>query len=90
MKLVQREALEAKAGGRSEHGQGGGRRLHYLDRAQRAVKFGGASRKPTGNRRECARVEISETDVAARTHGSQRRHRGADVVATGKANVFGI
>jgi len=28
--------------------------------------------------------------VAARNHGSQRRHRGRNRIATGKANVFGF
>ena len=51
--LLQREVLEAKAGGASTV-TGGGRRLHYLDSAQRAIQSGGASRKPTGNERECA------------------------------------
>ena len=53
VKFLQREALEARPR-RSEHCQGGGRRLHYLDSAQRAVQSGGASRKPTGTGRECA------------------------------------
>ena len=35
--LLQREVLEAEAGGASTV-TGGGRRLHYLDGAQRAVK----------------------------------------------------
>jgi len=53
MKLLSREVLEARPR-RSEHCQGGGRRLHYLDSAQRAIQSGGASRKPTGKGRECA------------------------------------
>ena len=35
-------------------------------------------------------IEIPENDVAARNHGSQRRHRGRHRIATGKANVFGF
>jgi len=31
-----------------------------------------------------------QIDVAARNHGSQRRHRGRIRIATGKANVFGF
>jgi hypothetical protein len=44
--LLQREALEASPGGASTV-TGGGRRLHYLDSAQRAVQSKGDSRKPT-------------------------------------------
>ena len=40
--LLQREALEASPGGASTV-TGGGRRLHYLDSAQRAVKSKGDS-----------------------------------------------
>jgi hypothetical protein len=35
-------------------------------------------------------MEIAESDVAARNHGSQRRHRWRHRIATGKANVFGL
>jgi hypothetical protein len=35
-------------------------------------------------------IEIPKNDVAARNHGSQRRHRGRRRIATGKANVFGF
>jgi hypothetical protein len=35
-------------------------------------------------------IEIAESDVAARNHGSQRRHRWRYRIATGKANVFGF
>ena len=57
MKLVQREALEAKPLA-SEHGQGGTEATtrSILDGAQRAIKWNGASRKPTGPQRECANV----------------------------------
>jgi hypothetical protein len=40
VKLLQREALETLRR-RSEHSQGGGRRMHYLDGAQRAVQSKG-------------------------------------------------
>jgi hypothetical protein len=54
--LLQREVLEAKAGGASTV-TGGGRRLHYLDGAQRAVQWNRASRKPTENKARM-RVEV--------------------------------
>jgi len=44
--LLQREVLEAKAGGASTV-TGGGRRLHYLDGAQRAVEWKPDSRTHT-------------------------------------------
>jgi hypothetical protein len=44
--FLQREALEASPGAASTV-TGGGRRLHYLDSAQRAVQSKGDSRKPT-------------------------------------------
>jgi hypothetical protein len=54
--LLQREVLEAKAGGASTV-TGGGRRLHYLDGAQRAVQWNRASRKPSENKARM-RVEL--------------------------------
>jgi len=46
--------------------------------------------KPTGiQARMRDGIVIEESDVAARDHGSQRRHRGRCRIATGKANVFG-
>jgi hypothetical protein len=35
-------------------------------------------------------IVVVEIDVAARTHGSQRRHRLRHRIANGKANVFGF
>jgi hypothetical protein len=51
--LLPREALETKAVGGSEHSQGGGCRLHYLDGAQRAVQLKGDSRMPSWTKRDC-------------------------------------
>jgi hypothetical protein len=36
------------------------------------------------------KVVMALGDVAARNHGSQRRHRWRYRIATGKANVFGF
>lgn len=62
--------------------------MHYLDSAQRAIQSGGASRKPTEASANAQWNLITESDVAARNHGSQRRHRERHRIATGKANVF--
>jgi len=58
--LLQREALEARPGAASTV-TGGGRHLHYLDSAQRAVQSGGASRKPTGKRANAPALRFRKT-----------------------------
>jgi len=59
--LLQREVLEAKAGGASTvTGGDEGDRAFDLDGAQRAVQWKGDSRNPTETNRECARVAINK------------------------------
>jgi hypothetical protein len=88
--LLQREALEAKAvGGASTvkveavvcttltaHSEPYNRKAIHASRLNQARMRNG--------------IVITESDVAARNHGSQRRHRGRVRIATGQANVFGL
>jgi hypothetical protein len=87
--LLQREVLEAKAGGASTVKV---EAVVCTTLTAHSEPYNGtvlhASRLKT--KRECAVDSGRGSDVAARNHGSQRRHRMRHRIATGGAKVFGF